>query len=222
MLRDSIIKTACLLMLFGFTTGIITQVELMKTGTSFMSQSVWSLLLFLHVWATTIALVAILLCTISFIRHRATFGQWAVWLGFCTVPVLFGILLHFIYISAQAEDSYLEHTTFLTAYRHAYGMTVLLAAIGGLSALKKMKCPNLSFKTSFGFAFLITTSGITMTALQAGLGLNGLPRRYIDYPYAFAHLQLYSSIAAIGCFSFSTIYIILLWRLSDEKIEEVF
>jgi len=221
MVRDYIVKTACLLMLIGFTTGIIAQVELMKPGISFMSEAFWLQLIDLHAWATTISLIAICMSTISIIRHRITLEQWAVWLGFSAVPVLFGLYMHLMQINARVENNYLTDTTYLTACRHAYGTAGLLAALGGLSALKKMKFENLSLKTSFGFALLITTCGIALSILQASLGVFGMPRGYIDYPIGFAQLQFYSSVAAIACFSLSIIYLFLLWRHSDEQIEKV-
>lgn len=113
----------------------------------------------------------------------------------------------------------------VTANRHAYGTAVLLVALGGLSALQRVKFESLSLKISFGFALLITVSGVALVLLQAQLGLYGLPRRYIEYPIEFAPLQFYSSIAAITCFFLSAFYVILLWRHSNKKtgtIEEVF
>jgi len=189
-----------------------------------MSQSFWPQLISLHAWATAISLVVICLSTISLIRHRSTLGHWAVWLGVCTVPALLGVSMHFMHATATA-NSYLADTVYLTAYHHAYGTAVLLVALGGLTALKKMKSGNFSLKISFVFALLITISGVVLTLQQAGLGLNGMPRRYIDYPHEFAQLQFYSSIAAIACFSLAAIYVIILWRHSDKKsgkVEEVF
>ncbi len=225
MIRNYIIKTASLFLLVGFACGLAGQVELIKPRVSFMSPSLWPQLLTMHVWATAISLVVICLSTVSLIRDRNTLGQWVIWLGFATVPLLFGVLINLMLASVQSLDSYITDTTLVTANRHAYGTAVLLVALGGLSALQSVKFESLSLKISFGFALLITASGVALAFLQLQLGSHGVPRQYIDYPIEFAPLQFYSSVAAITCFFLSGFYVILLWRHSNKKagtIEEVF
>ncbi|MDB2439917.1 hypothetical protein N9W89_14485 [Hellea sp.] len=225
MIRDYIVKTASVLLLVGLACGLAGQVELLKPRVSFMSPSLWPKLLTLHIWATAISLVVIVLSTISLIRDRTALGQWAIWLGFGAVPLLFGILINLTLANVQSPQSALEDTVYLTANRHAYGTAALLVALGGLSALQQVKFKSLSLKVSFGFALLITGSGVALALLQALLGLNGFPRRYIDYPIQFAPFQFYSSVAAITCFFLSANYVILLWRHSNKKagaIDEVF
>lgn len=217
MVRDYIVKAACVLLLVGLAAGIIGQIELLKPGILFMSPLLWSPILSLHAWATPVSLLVICLSTISLIRNKTTLGQWAVWLGFCTVPLVFGVLINEVLANAQPPKNFIADTVYLTANRHAYGTAALLVALGGLSALQKVRSKTLSLKISFGFAFLITSSGVALALLQAVLGLQGMPRRYLDYPHAFAQLQFYSSIVAIACFIMSAIYVILLWRHSDKK-----
>lgn len=226
MVRNYIIKTASVVLLIGFACGLAGQVELIKPGVSLMSDatSLWPRLLTLHVWATAISLVVICLSTISLIGDRDTSGQWAIWLGFGTIPLLFGVLINLMLTNVQSPDSYLTDTTYVTAIRHAYGTAVLMVALGGLSAWQRMKFEGLPLKISFGFALLITGSGVALSLFQTQLGLNGLPKRYLDYPIEFAPLQFYSGVAAIACFFLSAVYVILLWRHSDRKTgaEEVF
>jgi len=225
MIRDYIVKAASLLLLVGLACGLAGQVELIKPRISFMSPSLWPPLLTLHVWGTAISLVVICLSTISLIRDKTTLGQWAIWLGFGTVPLLFGLLINLMLTNVQSPDNYLTDTYLVTANRHAYGTAVLLVGLGGLSALQRVRFESLSLKLSFVFALLIAGSGVALTLLQAQLGLNGLPRRYMDYPSEFAPLQFYSSVAAIICLFLSAAYVILIWRHSDKKtgtIEEVF
>ncbi len=183
-----------------------------------MSPELWIKISPLHVWLTTISLVIICLSTISLIRDRTVLGLWAIWLGLGTVPLLYGGLVNSMLIG-QSPDSYLRDTTYVTAIRHAYGTAVLMVARGGLSAWKRTKFEGLPLKISFGFALLITGSGVALSLLQTQLGLNGLPKRYIDYPVEFAALQFYSSVAAIACFFLTAVYVILLWRHSDEKVD---
>lgn len=224
MVRYYIVKTASFLMLSGFAFGIIGQGELLRPGIAIISPELWIKILPLHVWLMAISLVIICLSTISLIRDRTTLGQWAIWLGLGIVPLLYGVLLNLM-LTGQSPDSYLRDTAYVTAIRHAYGTAILMVALGGLSALQRMKFEGLPLKISFGFALLITGSGVALSLLQTQLGLSGLPRRYIDYPVEFAPLQFYSGVAAIACFFLTAVYVILLWRHSDEKagiIKEVF
>jgi len=120
MVRGYIVKAACLLMLVGFASGAIAQIELAKPGVSLVSPSIWRQLIILHAWTTTLSIVAICIFTISYIRHKATLGQWGIWLGFSTFPALVGILIHYMVTNIKA-DNFLSSTVYVTAYRHAYG-----------------------------------------------------------------------------------------------------
>ncbi|WP_026942900.1 heme-copper oxidase family protein [Hellea balneolensis] len=225
MIRDYIVKAATLLLFVGFASGLVGQVELMRPGISFISPELWTKILPVHVWAMIISTAVIVLSTISLIGDRTILGQWAIWLGFSTIALLCGALLNLALSNVQSPDSFITDTYFITANRHAYGTALLLVALGGLSALQKVKFESLPLKTSFVFALLVTSTGIALAFLQSQLGLYGLPRQYIDYPNEFASLQLYSSIAAITCCLLSVVYIIILWHHSNKKvgtIEEVF
>lgn len=218
MIREYTVKTASLLLLVGLIIGLAGQVELLKPGISFMSPELWGQILPLHVWVTVISLMVICLSTISLIRDKTTLGQWAIWFGLATIPLLYGGVISLMLLNVGGPDSYLSDSYFMTANRHAFGTAVLLVALGGLSALQRVKFKSVPLKVSFGFALLITGSGVAAASLQATLGLNGLPRRYIDYPAEFAPLHFFSGIAAIFCVFVSAIYVILLWRHRDEKL----
>jgi heme/copper-type cytochrome/quinol oxidase subunit 1 len=225
MTRVSIIKISVLLLFIGLLCGLTGQVELMKPRVSFLSESLWPQLLTVHVWATAISLTVICLSTISLVRDKTTIGQWSVWLGFAIVPILFGVLINLVLANAQSPNNFLVDTVYITANRHAFGTAGLLFALGGLSAFQTVNFERFPLKISFAFALLISGSGVALAFLQSIVGFNGMPRRYIDYPDAFAPFQFYSSISAIACFCLSVIYLILLWRHSykkSSKIEEVF
>lgn len=198
-------------MFVGFAAGIILQIELLNPRIWFLSDAVWPSLLTLHAWSTPLALLVICLSTISYIRPKNIWGLWRIWLGFCIVPLLFAALLQLITTNAST-DNFLSDTMYVTGFRHALGTAVLLAALGGLSAMNKVKLKVFSRKISFIFALFIASSGTVLAVFQTVLGLNGMPRRYIGYPNEFAQLQLYSGIAAITCFSLSAAYVIFLWR----------
>lgn len=224
MVRHQIVKAACTLMLIGFAAGFIVQIELLKPRASFLSPRVWPKLMTLHAWATSISLVIICLSTVSFIQQRKTWRLWGIWLGFAVVPIVFGLLLILILRNSPNESYYLSVSLFVTAYRHAFGIAILMAALGGLSAMNKMKLKRISLRVSAGFALLITLSGFVLTVLQASIGVSGIPKGYIEYPYALARVHFYSSLAAIMCLALSVAYLIYLWRcpIKTEKAVEVF
>lgn len=212
-------------MFLGLAAAIATQLELMMPGVSFLNASIWSQMVTFHIWATILSIVVIGLMTLPLIRHKKTFGQWTVWLGFSIIPLLYGLLITLVIDKAQSQPSFIADTLLLTASRHAYGTAALLATLGGLSALQKVRLKSISLKVSFLFAPLIAGSGTLFAISQTQLGVFGMPRRYNEYPQEFAQVQFYSSLTGIACLSLSAIYLILLWRCSDkktEKIEEVF
>jgi len=218
MVREYIVKTASLFLLIGLICGLAGQVELIQPRVSFMRPSLWPHLLTLHIWATTISLVVICLSTFSLIRDRTTFGQWAIWLGLGILPFLLGVVINLMLTNVETSNRFLMDTVLVTSNRHAFGTAALMFALGGLSALQRVKFVGLSFKISFVFALLIAASGFILSLLQSRLGSYGLPRGYIEYPIEFAPLQFYSSVAAIACFILSVIYVIVLWQHSDDKI----
>lgn len=224
MVREYSTKAACLLMLMGFAFGIIAQAELLKPGVFFLNASLYAQLIAVHSWATSLSLVAICALTLTSIRHRTTLGQWGVWLGFSAIPLVLGGAFHLTVVNA-GRDTFFSDTVYSTACFHAYGTVVLMVALGGLSAMKRLSLENMSTKLSFTFAPLIALLGGIYAFLQSILGLNGMPRRYVDYPDEFSPLQFFSSVTAIICLSLSIIYVILLWRHKSKgtsKIEEVF
>ena len=224
MLRQYILNGACFSLLISFAIGMIVQLELLRPGIQFLNEAIWIQLLSLHRWLTPISIVIICLSTISLIRHKRTFGLWAIWLGFSLLPLLYGLLTQLI-LSNMAKDAYFHDTVYLTANRHAYGMALLMVALAGLSAFKKMRQEKLSLITASIFAFLISVSAVIMAFCQAALGASGMPRQYADYPNEFAPLQFIASLSGMICLSLASIYVILMWRRpakESDTVKEVF
>lgn len=221
MVRDYIVKAACLLTLVGFAAGVAGQIELITPGILFLDPSVWPLLLNVHIWATTISLITICLSTLPLVRHRILAGHFAIWMGPAVVPLLLGLVISLMLFNVQSSENYLADTTYLTASRHAYGTVGLMVSLGGLSAFYRMSHENFSLKFSFIFAPLIMISGTALASFQAVLGLSGFPRRYIDYPKEFAQLQFYSGISSLACLGLSIVFLIILWRYSKKHSKNV-
>jgi heme/copper-type cytochrome/quinol oxidase subunit 1 len=192
----------------------------MKPGVWFLSEASWLFLLPIHVWATTLALLILVLSTLSHLGEKSTIGHWGIWIGASCAPLLVGGIIHVTLLNSGPE-SYLSDTIYRTAYQHAYGTTALLIGLGGLSAHHKVKTGHLPFKFSLGFALPMGAAGLALTFSQAVSGLSGMPRRYIDYPQEFAPLQFLSSVVAILCSALAAVYIVLLWRLSKRKTNEI-
>lgn len=224
MLRQNILNGACFFLLLSLVIGTILQIEHLKSGGQILKGSMWSNLLPFHAWLTPLSIVIIVVSTLSFIRHKRTFGIWAIWLGFSLLPLLYGLLTQGL-LSNLDKDAFLHDTVYLTANRHAYGVVLLMVALGGLSAFKKMKQERLSLIMAIIFAFPISVSGVVMNIYQARLGFSGMPRRYYDYPDEFASLQFIASLSGMICFTLAAIYVVLMWRRSakeSDKIKEVF
>jgi len=203
MTSDYILKSACGLLFIGLVAGLIGQIELMKPGIMFLSEAAWVPILKLHIWATSISLCVICAFTLPLLRRKITVGYWIVWGAAAVLPLLIGS----------------------TANWHAFGVVGLSIALGGISAWQKMKGKSVPLKITIPIAILVSLSTIIFIIAQARLGVYGMPRRYVDYPEAFAQLQFVVSLSAIICVSLAGLYLVLLWRRPDERaayLDDVF
>jgi len=150
--------------------------------------------------------------------HKGTARHWIIWGVAAALPLLNGMVLQLMLSNAGAEG-YLHDTVYITANRHAYGV------LGGISAWQTGKGKSVPWKITIPIAVLISVSALVFILLQASLGLNGMPRRYVDYPQAFALLQFYASLAVVICLGLASLYLVLLWLRPDERaayLDEVF
>lgn len=213
-------KAATLLMGLGLLCGLAGQIELLRPGILFMGPEMWPNILNLHIWITTLAAIVICVSAVTVMSGQGAAAQWAIWFGFALLPLLIGALINVNLRNTVPVDSYLSDTYYVTAGRHAFGLALLLVTLGAFSAVERAKSKRLSLIVTLIFAFLITASGIAMVLFQAGLGLNGLPRKYIDYPEAFAQGHFFAGLGAIACLGGSAAYIMLLWRFSKDGTDE--
>lgn len=223
-MRDYILKSACGLLFIGLVAGLIGQIELMHPGILFLSEAAYLHIVRIHVWATSISLVIICLFTLPLVGRKGTGRFWIIWGVAGVLPLLIGLVINLMLFSAGA-DAYLHDTVYATANRHAYGLVALCFALGGISAWQTGKGKSVPLKVTIPIVILISVSALVFILLQASLGLSGMPRRYVDYPEAFALSQFYASLAAIICLGLAGLYLVLLWRRPDERaayLDDVF
>lgn len=104
-----------------------------------------------------------------------------------------------VYLATLAVDVYYHDTYFVVAHFH---YTMQGGAVIGLIAALHFWFPKMSGKmyneTTAKIAFAFVFIGFNLTFIpQFGLGMQGMPRRYFDYP---AQFELLHSISTVGAF----------------------
>lgn len=105
--------------------------------------------------------------------------------GLSMLPLAGGSYIQLILQSAGI-DNVLHDTHALVAADHAYGVSILLGALAGIVAwfVRAKRLEKTMFSVVAGLA--IIASGFGFVRASYALGLMGMPRRYVDYPEAFA------------------------------------
>jgi heme/copper-type cytochrome/quinol oxidase subunit 1 len=224
MTTDRVLRSACGLLFIGLSAGLLGQIELMRPGILFLSETAYLRLVQAHLWLTPLALGIICLVTLPMVGRKGTVRYWILWGLAAATPLLNGLVIHLM-LSTLDANAYLHDTVYTTANRHAYGIVGLCVALGGISVWQTGKGKSVPLKFAIPIAVSLSISAFVFIIFQASLGLNGMPRRYVDYPEAFALLQFYASLSAITCLSLAGLYLVLLWRRPDERaayLDDVF
>lgn len=111
---------------------------------------------------------------------------------------------HSLVLLRAASDGVLHDTYFVMAADHMAGVAVMLNILGGLAAwsIRWEGASRFWFGITAGAAVLFVACAVDAVATQ--LGLMGMPRRYMDYPEAFAGLQM-----ALALLSFALVAVLI-------------
>jgi len=127
-----------------------------------------------------------------------------------------------IYLAMLGVDVYYHDTYFVVAHFH---YTIQGGAVIGLIAALHFWFPKMTGKmyneTVSKFAFAILFFGFNLTFIpQFILGMEGMPRRYYDYPAQYQTLHTISTIGAyLNGFGYTFALINLLWTAKFGKVK---
>lgn len=108
-----------------------------------------------------------------------------------SAPMLAFAALLKVIMQNSGVDTALYDTYYEVASTHAIGVAIVLLTLAIFTAYVGKNAPNQPggwFGVLFGG--LVFAVGVLTVMLTASLGLTGMPRRYYDYPAAFASRQL--------------------------------
>jgi hypothetical protein len=155
--------------------------------------------------------VAILLAVFARQRRAAAI----IFASLSGVAILLAADLEFILIHA-GDQTALHDTYFNTAAHHAAGVAIALNILGALTVWSIRWEGHRRTWFSLGAGIATLAAGITAASAAAGLGLMGMPRRYVDYASAFGQNQ---AIFALWSFAFAAVLVaaiiwlaIIVWR----------
>jgi cytochrome c oxidase subunit 1 len=136
----------------------------------------------------------------------------------------YGLLLSFI-LNTAGKDTALSDTYFSLAADHASGISILFSMVGGLACWAMLLSGRVRVWFCLMVAGLMLVAAYFMLAGTAQLGLNGMPRRYIDYPIDFYRMHGIVAIcaASLGAVLIGAIaWLIGIERLKSRRPEETF
>ena len=93
-------------------------------------------------------------------------------------------------------DAVLLDTWYPVARTHAYGVSMILSGLTVLAAGATIAGRIHSTTINLFLVTAVSVSGVWMVLQQSALGVNGMPRRYIDYVWAFKDAHFSAGIAA--------------------------
>lgn len=215
------LSLSLVLVVIGLACGVAGQIELLQPELAFFSQRAWITALPVHRLALLAGLGLCVLATLPALRHRAAWGEWAVWGAAALFCVAAGVYLTVFLQRISAVNSSLHDTVFMSARWHAFGLAFMMVAIGGVSAGLRSWGIRLSALVSLMFAAGVLVSGGAMVWYQAQLGFMGVPAGYIDYPSFFTAQQQKAGYAGLACLGVMIALAVRMWAASRKAKADV-
>ena len=146
----------------------------------------------IEIMALGCALSAALLLVLHPARNASAF----IFIGSCLVPALFYITFFWL-ADTQLRSSVLQDTHVATTGLHLIGLTLPLLMLSGMSVWAKARGAQLNgWVTAAYVAVLFIIVRFYLVAHSAA-GMNGMPRRYADYPDQFEPMMHSASLFGV-------------------------
>lgn len=153
-------------------------------------------------------------------KNATVIYQWVI--GFIFLFTLGG--LTGIILARSSLDLILHDTYFVVAHFHyVLSMGAVFGVIMGFSLWFPLMTGFLYNNIIFSIQFLTMFVGVNLTFFpQHFVGLNGIPRRYSDYPDFITFFNIFSSVGSIISFISVILLIFILWEIIINKRKVLF
>lgn len=157
----------------------------------------------------TYLVASIILTTLLIALHKSRSWSAIVLLISVIIPLTF-YAVYWRVLNIYSDTSFFTDTYYALALRHSLGIVFILLALANLTVWMNSLAAKLNVFITFILIAPIVASGVAFARQQAILGLQGMPRGYADYPYAFADAQQNASTLAFIMTAFLALFLLRL------------